>query len=67
MVLSINIPLKASDEAIVKFLLGLVFSQKKQNAVGSRRECLNHDVQAARYKHFELSRIFHGGTLENTI
>uniref|UniRef100_A0A8R1DSU0 Rad21_Rec8 domain-containing protein n=1 Tax=Caenorhabditis japonica TaxID=281687 RepID=A0A8R1DSU0_CAEJA len=47
MVLSINIPLKASDEAIVKFLLGLVFSQKKQNAVGSRRECLNHDVQAA--------------------
>ncbi|KAF1766300.1 hypothetical protein GCK72_006256 [Caenorhabditis remanei] len=46
MVISFDVPLRASDEAVVKFLLGIVFgSQKKRNS--SSRECLRHDVNGA--------------------
>ncbi|CAI2310107.1 unnamed protein product [Caenorhabditis sp. 36 PRJEB53466] len=48
MVLSVNIPLKPSEEAVVKFLLGLVFGSKKtQGTQSNRRECLRHDVFGA--------------------
>ncbi|CAB01150.2 Rad21/Rec8-like protein C-terminal eukaryotic domain-containing protein [Caenorhabditis elegans] len=48
MVISIDVPLKASEEATVKFLLGIVFgSHKKLGLQSNRRECFRHDVLQA--------------------
>lgn len=46
MVQSIDLPLKASDEAIVNFLLKVVFAPKKGPQL-SQRACLQHDVYGA--------------------
>ncbi|CCD61223.1 LEM-like domain-containing protein [Caenorhabditis elegans] len=44
MVLSIDVPLKASEEATVKFLLEIAFGSQKKLNLQSTRQCLSHDV-----------------------